>query len=230
MFLKLIKSNFPGTVRLLNTLYNHVYHLKFLFKSREAVFKSIYRSNHWSDSESVSGPGSTFERTKSVRAELPRIVSNYKIKSLLDVPCGDFNWMKLVNLTGVKYVGVDIVPELIEKNQFENKEYTFYEADLVSSTLPKVDLIFCRDCLVHLSFENIRTALRNIKRSDSTYLLTTTFTTHKNFDIITGNWRPINLQAAPFVFPEPLLVFQEDETGENQDKSMALWRISDLPV
>lgn len=193
------------------------------------MFKSIYQSNHWSNSESVSGPGSTLERTKRVREELHKILGDYEIKSILDVPCGDFNWMKLVDITGVKYVGIDIVPELIEKNRSENKGYTFYEADLVKSFLPKVDLVFCCDCFVHLSFESIRAALRNIKRSNSTFLLATTFTSHKNFDIITGNWRPVNLQAAPFIFPKPLLLFQEDETGENQDKSMAMWRISDLP-
>jgi hypothetical protein len=35
---------------------------------------------------------------------------------LLDIPCGDFNWMKLLNL-GVDYIGADIVGELIAENR-----------------------------------------------------------------------------------------------------------------
>ena len=48
--------------------------------------------------------------------------------------------------------------------------------DLVNDELPKVDLIFCRDCLFHLPNDMILKALENIYKSKSKYLLTTTFT------------------------------------------------------
>ena len=37
-------------------------------------------------------------------------------KSMLDIPCGDFNWMRLVRFDGVQYIGADVVAELVAKN------------------------------------------------------------------------------------------------------------------
>ncbi len=89
-------------------------------------------------------------------------------------------------------------------------------------------MIFCRDCFVHLSYADIAKATNNIKRSGSRYLLTTTFGRKSNHDIITGDWRPINLCAPPFNWPAPVEIIYEDESGDNHDKAMGLWRISDL--
>jgi Methyltransferase domain len=230
MIKNFIKSNFPGFVQLVNRTYNHLYHLRFYGKNRIHVFSSIYKRNHWDDAESISGPGSTLQNTMSIRNTLPQIISKYKIKTMLDIPCGDFNWMQKIDLSQVSYTGMDIVPDLIKSNamKFGGENRQFNVADLVEDKLPKTDLIFCRDCLVHLSFKDIKAALANMKRSQSTYLLTTSFTDHSNFDIVTGNWRQINLQANPFNLPRPLEIFSERETGENKDKSMALWSLQDL--
>lgn len=230
MIKNFVKSNFPAVVQFINRTYNHLYHLRFYGLKRATVFSAIYRKNHWSDEESVSGPGSTIQNTTTIREILPVVISKYQIDSLLDIPCGDFNWMKKMDLAHVNYLGMDIVPELIDDHtrNFSDARRTFKVADLVTDELPKVDLIFCRDCLVHLSFADIQSALANIRRSQSTYLLTTTFSEHTNFDIITGNWRPLNLQSQPFNLPSPLEIFSEGQSGENKDKSMALWRIRDL--
>lgn len=83
--------------------------------------------------------------------------------------------MKHVPLDGADYTGADIVPDLIERNrQFETEKIRFKQLNLIQGRLPKVDLIFGRDCLVHLSYQDALTALRNICNSGSTYLLTTT--------------------------------------------------------
>jgi hypothetical protein len=98
---------------------------------------------------------------------------------------------------------------------------------------PAADLLLCRDCLVHLSFADIDKALRNIRRSSLAYLLTTTFPAESvNADIVTGDWRPLNLQAAPFNLPTPVELINEGCTegdGAFADKSLGLWRIRDLP-
>jgi len=66
----------------------------------------------------------------------------------------------------------------------------------------------------------------------SQYLLTTSFTNRQdNTDIATGGWRPCNLQIAPFLFPEPMMMINEKCTQGRMlytDKSLGLWRISDL--
>ena len=91
--------------------------------------------------------------------------------------------------------------------KFDNLDDVSFEViDLTKDHLPSTDLLFVRDCLVHLSFENIHNAIKNIKESGSKYLLTTTFPDCKsNYDIKTGSWRKINLLKAPFHFPKPIV-------------------------
>jgi SAM-dependent methyltransferase len=230
MIKQLLKKYVPSLVARLNQTYNHIHHLKFFGSKRDDVFRSIYANNHWKDLESASGPGSSLKKTSRIRESIPAIIRKYEIKTMLDIPCGDFNWMKTVELGNVKYTGLDIVPEIISKNneQFASPLRSFVVADLVKSQLEKVDLIFCRDCFVHLSYQDIMDALQNIKRSNSKFLLTTTFTEHDNFNIVTGNWRPVNLQKKPFILVSPIEIFSEGEEGDNRDKAMALWKIRDL--
>lgn len=198
----------------------------------EKVFTQIYRRNVWGDPESVSGPGSSLMQTSVIREELPNLVSQICAKSLLDIPCGDFNWMKEVDLNLDLYIGADIVDELIAFNNlhFANTNRYFVKLDLTKNPLPAVDLIFCRDCLVHFSLFDILRALKNIKESGSKYLLTTTFTSvESNLEMVTGGWRPLNFQKMPFCFPEPLKIVNEScPTIGFADKSLGLWRIDDI--
>jgi hypothetical protein len=154
---------------------------------------------------------------------------------VLDLPCGDFNWMRLVDLNGIDYLGADIVEALIAQNQNRYGHFPnvrFKVLDLLADPLPRMDLVLVRDCLVHFSNQNIQKALENIKRSGSTYLLTTTFTQLiRNKDIITGEWRPVNLQSAPFLLPPPMLLIEEQmETSDEilLSKALGLWRVADL--
>ena len=79
-------------------------------------FQRIHDSNLWGAAESVSGLGSEVDATAVLRAELPRMLARLRASSLLDAPCGDAGWINAAN-PGVRYVGVDIVPALIERLQ-----------------------------------------------------------------------------------------------------------------
>jgi hypothetical protein len=198
------------------------------------IFEKIYDLHHWYNAESKSGPGASLRQTKTVRTILPALFKELNIKTILDIPCGDFNWMKDVDLTTYGYCGADIVNSVVKDNDtvYTQKGRQFIWADITTSALPKADLIFCRDCLVHFSFNDIEKAIRNLKKSGSKYLLTTTFPTRSNEDIITGSWRPINLESAPFLFPAPIRLFNENCTeghGMFTDKSLGLWDIERLP-
>lgn len=179
--------------------------------------------------ESVSGTGSDSSQTNVIISELEKLFREYNITSILDAPCGDFNWMSQVNLDGIDYLGIDIVEDLIHLNKenYKDKEgVQFRTGNIITDTLPKVDLIFCRDCLVHFSFADIQKTLKNFKRSGAKYLLTTSFIKHtSNIDIQTGYWRPINLNIPPFAFPTPLKTINEKCTeggGKHRDKSLVL--------
>lgn len=202
-------------------------------KSSIEVFNSIYQSNHWKNVESVSGPGSSVENTKHLRQKITDVIREYHIRTILDIPCGDFNWMRHVELSGVQYLGADIVEGLVRNNQsrFGCPTLKFTSLNLLTDALPSSDLVICRDCLVHFSNEDIHRAIDNIKRSESKLLLTTTFTDcMENEDIITGGWRPINLQKGPFNFGSTEMIFNEEtpESKRFRDKSMLLIKIRNL--
>lgn len=202
--------------------------------SVEDLFTRVYSRNSWQDSESRSGPGSNLENTARVRAELPGLLRKLEAKALLDIPCGDLYWIKDLDLGVEKYIGADIVREIVERNKekFGSAARLFIHLDLLKDELPRVDVVLCRDCLVHFSNADVIRALQNMKKSQSRYLLTTSFSsTAVNEDIVIGEWRPLNLQAPPMSLPAPVMVIHESYTGEVNypDKVLALWKISDLP-
>lgn len=203
----------------------------------EEVFTAIYHQNLWMDERSASGQGSNLAQTEALRAELPGLLARAGVRTMLDAPCGDFHWMKEVELPVERYLGADIVEELVERNRrlYGGEKRAFVKLDVTRDAVPRVDLILCRDCLVHLSFADIRAALRNFKASGSRYLLTTTFTARaENHDEIRiGEWRPLNLQMPPFSFPEPIELLDEQcphEGGNWRDKSLGLWPLDRLEV
>ncbi|HEY3442761.1 MAG TPA: class I SAM-dependent methyltransferase [Paludibaculum sp.] len=199
----------------------------------DRVFSEIQKSNLWGAEESVSGLGSELDATAIVRAELPVILRDLGADSMLDIPCGDFRWLSETELPVSRYIGGDIVEALVERNRAKFGGREFRHLDLCSGDLPKVDVVFCRDCLVHLSFENVHKAIANLKRSGSTWLLTTTFLEcEENTDIVNGDWRMLNFELAPFQWNPPARVLVEGCTeagGGYSDKALGLWRISELP-
>ena len=199
----------------------------------EDVFTRIWLQNGWGDAESVSGPGSTVYRTRLLRPRITELVRELKIGTLLDLPCGDFNWMRLTDLSSSRYIGADIVGRLIAQNKARHarSDRQFLRIDMLRDPLPKADLILCRDALVHFSFADIKRALCGMQASGATHLLVTTFTDHPvNEDVVTGGWRPLNLGTAPFNFPPPLLTIWDGprHDGSYPDKVLALYRLDML--
>ena len=180
--------------------------LKYIFKTNKDIFTDIYEDNKWGDKYSFSGTGSNLEQTKTIIEEIPKLIRKYKIKTILDIPCGDFYWMKECDFQDLNYIGGDIVSELVKANiiKFKKPNINFQIIDLLVDNIPYSDLVFCRDCFVHFSYNDIFKAIRNIKKTNSKYFLTTNFLETKyNKNISTGSWRTINLCKYPFNFPEP---------------------------
>lgn len=91
--------------------------------------------------------------------------------------------------------------------------------------------ILCRDCLVHLSFDNIARAVANFRASGARFLLVTTFPEWDgNRDCEDGDWRALNMERAPFNWPAPRERINErcEEGGGWRDKSLGLWRLDQL--
>lgn len=202
--------------------------------SLDERFSRIYETNLWGCGESVSGLGSAVDETATIRMEIPALIRRLGASSLLDIPCGDFGWLSQTDLD-VDYTGADIVQDLVDRNQALHgcSFRRFRRLDVITDQLPCVDIVLCRDCLVHLSFANAQTALRNLRRSGSLWLLTTTFLEHEtNDDIQDGDWRMLNLERAPFHLSPPQAVIIEGCTeagGAYADKALGLWPIAALP-
>lgn len=203
--------------------------------AQQAIFTTIFRANAWGNGESVSGPGSTEARGADFRRELIALLDDRNVRSILDAPCGDFNWMRhMLAHRDLLYTGVDIVEALIARNATVHGTATrrFLCTDMARSELPAADLVICRDGLVHLSFADARAAIRNFRRTGSRYLLATTFVSRsRNRDVPTGGWRVLNLERAPFDFPAPLALIDERCThsgGIYRDKRLGLWPLASL--
>ena len=201
----------------------------------QARFERIYHTNLWSDPETRSGTGSSLDSTRVLREKLPNALRELGTRVLLDAPCGDFAWMDHVDLSGIEYIGADIVRSIVQSNRqdYAREGREFIELDLTSDQLPDADVLLCRDCLVHLSYANIARVLENVCRSNIRFILMTAFPGRgDNKDVDDGDWRPLDFEAAPFLFPKPLLTIVEEcdeEGGSYADKSLCAWAVSDIP-
>lgn len=172
------------------------------------TFTNIYKYNWWGSEESISGVGSTIENTEEIRNNLSKLFFKYKIKTIFDGPCGDFNWMKiLLAKHKLYYIGWDIVDEVIEANKYlySNTRTKFEAKSIMTCKVPKADIWLCRDCFIHFSYLDIHKTLQNFLKSNIPYILFSTYKNDRNFknhDIQTGDARVLNFFIFPFDFKQ----------------------------
>jgi SAM-dependent methyltransferase len=197
-------------------------------------FEEIYRRGIWGKREhghTVSGLGSELESTETLRRELPGLLDRLGTQTLLDVGCGDFNWLSQIDLKQ-RYIGVDVVRSVIAEN---TETYasdpagnrSFLVLDATKEPLPQADTVLCRDVLFHLSFDDAARLLANIAAMKPKFLLTTSDTSvTENTDIISGDFGNINLQRPPYGLPEPQIVIRDNHVYAG--RIIGVWSIDDL--
>jgi hypothetical protein len=186
-------------------------------------FTNVFQENLWGDSESVSGPGSRKDSPSVAAAVLALKYAKKTInfESISDIPCGDFNWIRLFlqDDPNVRYRGFDIVSELISNNKQLYNNYEFLTLDITSEFPPYSDLIFSKDLFNHLSYADIYNAITNMQRSKSQYLLAS-----NNFGLgftnveLTGDSRFLDLCSEPLNLSRP--IWHTDYMG--------LWKLQDI--
>jgi hypothetical protein len=219
--------------------------------SLKEIFQDVYtnwRFGGWP--ESKSGGGSTLEETEDIRQQIKQLVKDKEIKSVIDVPCGDFNWMKDIVYSFESYTGCDIVPELIADNQkYANQIIKFQEFDITQNEISEADLLIVRDVIGHLSLEDGKKAITNILNSKCKYLLTTTWYNlndenynHENRNntvTLDAQWErgaaafyPVCLHSEPFNFPKPEFYIEEKPKVDGYDdgvrKGLAFYELDKL--
>jgi len=208
------------------------------------IFTNIYQNWGFGGSESRSGPGSTLDETLKIRNEIRKLVIDNNIKSVVDLPCGDFNWMKEIVYGFERYTGCDIVPDIIEANKkYSNSIIEFKEFNLTGDEpIPEADLLIVRDVIGHLPLDKGKKALENILKSKCKYLLSTTWFNindpnyHKvhseNREVDVGRFYPVCLRSEPFNLPEPELYLEETPfvSGyeEGNRKGLGFWDLDKI--
>lgn len=174
-------------------------------------FTQVYDQRMWASAESASGPGSELA-SGSVRHSietLRRMVRELGVRSLTDVPCGDFNWMPefLKEHPEIDYVGYDIVAPMIAANRQRWPERNFAVLDITREVPRGSDLLFSKDMLNHLAEKDVWAALANMIASGSRYVMATNNQGFENEELepsMAHASRFLDLFAAPYLMPPPL--------------------------
>ena len=135
------------------------------------IFSKIYRKNRWGgkSGDLYSGEGS--HNNLFVKPYVNLIVGflkkqDYRKLRLVDLGCGDFNVG--ANFIGYcsEYIGVDVVPAVIQKlkaNKYQ-EHVKFLCLDIINGELPDGDICFLRQVLQHLSNRQIVKILPKLKK------------------------------------------------------------------
>lgn len=157
------------------------------FKAAEAFVELGLTEKDQGLRESASGPGSYKENTIEVRSLIKQVVHDNKISTILDLGCGDWNWMsdlisELRENHSISYIGWDANQNLINKlnSNYKNETTEFFKKDITSEQYPEVELIICRDVLFHLKPSLIQRVLNNVKSSSAQWLITTSYNVNIN--------------------------------------------------
>ena len=196
-------------------------------------FAAIYQNRVWLNgrsSGSLSGRGSELESTQSIRDRLPALLTSLGTQDLLDVGCGDFTWLRGVQLP-CDYLGLDIVPCVIEQNSrtYGSSRVQFTCCNAVSEHLPPGDTVLCREVLFHLCFRDGLRLLNNIKQSGARFLIATNDAELcSNADILSGDYRMLNLRRRPFTFPAPILSIPDNYVEPY--RVLSVWELANITV
>jgi len=217
---------------------------KIMSMSSKEPFEEIYKSGAWSGSEetTLSGTGSRVEVTQVacgvLGAAVHRILNEGKLNvSILDAPMGDFFWQPscLTKLSAslpdgahVSYKGVDIASTAVKRAEAERRSInsiksikieSFAQLDLAAphsilENFGTFDIILCNDALMHNSRDNLFKVLQNFNEA-AKYLVVNTYAENpQNADILTGEYRRLDLTSAPYNF-SPLCGDREHIDLEN---------------
>jgi SAM-dependent methyltransferase len=131
------------------------------------AFSTVYRTKGWGDvgKPFFSGTGSCGPAAEEYCDFAAAFIRKHQVSSVVDLGCGDFAiGRRIVEATGVRYTGIDVVPELVEYDRSTSTDprVTFRCANIVNDPLPPADLYLIRQVLQHLSNDEIGKVLANL--------------------------------------------------------------------
>ena len=213
---------------------------------RQKTFERIYASHAWRG-KSRSGPGSDSERNRTYIEFLNRLLvdNRSRIRSVLDMGCGDWTLARQIDWGDIRYTGIDVVPQLVLENRqrFGSETIQFSVADAVEDDLPTADLVIMKDVLQHLSHQSVTKvltrmadcayalAVNDIGRRGAVDSLLKVFSrrfSKPNIDIQDGQVRLLKLLEPPFCWnAEVALRYFVRFQGMCFEKEVLIWQHPD---
>ena len=185
------------------------------------LFDVVYETNYWG---SGSGSGSNENLCRDYVAFLQEFFKTHNITSIVDAGCGDWQFSKNIDFSGITYQGFDVASFVINANtprySKDNISFHLYDGDF--SKLPSADLLICKDVLQHLPIAKIKEFITILPRFKYA-LITNDIGTNNNTEILPTQGRTLDLREDPF-YLDCSIVF---EIQENCPKS---WGIKSKPV
>lgn len=203
-------------------------------KSNFQAAKQFIKMRRGYNQESLSGPGSSKYQARDAIDFLQDSISKYGFKKIIDLGCGDWNWMEDVDLHGAEYLGIDCDDDMIQQNstKYGSDKVKFQVGDIFSIDIPDADLVICRDVLFHVRQELALSLINKLKKIDDLFLLSTSFNQQdtnvgiqRYCDIEDWGYYQINLLQDPFNLDDTL-IDSRSETAATGDRSVCLFRFS----
>jgi len=182
----------------------------------EKIFTQIYDKDFWTNG---SGPGSHKDHTVEYRKLLQEYFNNPNFSSYIDLGCGDWQIMSLIEIPKNKiYKGYDIVKSVIESNKtkYNKKNITFYH-NLDISAIDGGDLVIIKDVMIHWPNEKVMECIKNVLPKFKYALITNDYLPDEvslNSEIKPGQFRYIDVTKPPFNLKSTKMVLEYISHGK----------------
>jgi hypothetical protein len=174
---RLIKKLIPGAVFVfLNEVKIAQENRQNAHRTVQDVFTDIYRDKKWGGKNAnfFSGDGSTEAVIQPyVQLIIDFLKANAAAKpKVIDLGCGDFEVGRQLISYCSEYMGIDIVPALIERHQCSGygDHVTFRCMNIIDDPLPSGDICFLRQVLQHLSNAEITKILPKLEQYKAVFI------------------------------------------------------------
>jgi hypothetical protein len=190
---------------------------------RRSAFRYVYRNKEWGAGEAAkffSGLGSHGAAADTYVAVMAPILAAHAREmkepaTIVDLGCGDFavGGSLLSSLQDVRYIGCDIVPEIVAYNNrcHGSHNVRFETLDIVSQPLPDGDICLVRQVLQQLPNGDISVLLPKLRKYKYVYVTESQpvefvgppnpdmpFGAGMRFDTETGRGRGVELNLPPW--------------------------------
>jgi SAM-dependent methyltransferase len=166
------------------------------------IFDRIYLTDEWNGG---SGPGSHPSNTAKYVKFLNSFIRENSIKSILDIGCGDWQLMSMVDLSGVRYKGIDVSPVATSLARSKAPAGADISNENIENIIESFDLVHIKDVLQHLEFSECRRILEIISSRHKSALVVNEHPPASN-DIKNGQYRPLSIVSEPLCWPRATVI------------------------